>query len=181
MIEKRCEMYQKNLKHYENLEHEYLELKHNNECNIRQIAHVNELEKELIDKQLQYERLEKENFDIQKQMKQVNEYLLNEEENNRQLKNDYFLLKQRFNEEQYDELTKKLNDACNLTKQIQIKLKKKQDETENLKKTISKNELFIEKLKNDLKQEIHLREELQQKFLNDTSEDISDHEEQRYE
>ncbi|CAF2969885.1 unnamed protein product [Rotaria sp. Silwood2] len=178
-IEKRCEMYEKNLKHYEKLEHNYLELKHNNECYSRQIAHVNQLEKEFIDKQLQYEQLEKENFDLKKQIKQLNECLLNEEENNRQLKNDYFLLKQRYNEEQYDELTKKLNDACDLTRQIQIKLKKKQDETDNLKKNLQHNEYLIEKLKNDLKQETHLREELQQKIFNDNSQNISDSEENR--
>jgi len=174
-------MYEKNLKHYETLEHDYLELKHHNEYYTRQIAHVNQLEKELIDKQLQYEQLEKENFDLKKQIKQLNGYILNEEENNRKLKNDYFLLKQRYNEEQFDELTKKLNDACDLTRQIQIKLKKKQDETEYLKKTITQNEIFIEKLKNDLKQEIHLREELQDKFLIDTSQEINENEEKRFE
>jgi transketolase len=174
-------MYEKNLKHYETLEHDYLELKHKNECYIRQIAHGNQLEKEAIDKQLQYEQLEKENFDLKKQIKQLNEYILNDEENNRQLKTDYFLLKQRYNEEEFAELTKKLNDACDLTRQIQIKLKKKQDETENLKKTISQNELFIEKLKNDLKQETHLREELQQKMFTEISQDICENEEKRFE
>ncbi|CAF0838079.1 unnamed protein product [Rotaria sordida] len=179
-IEKRCEMYEKHLKHYETLEHNYLELKHNNEYYSRQIAHVNQLEKEFIDKQLQYEQLEKENLDLKKQIKQLNECLLNEEENNRQIKNDYFLLKQRHNEEQYNELTKKLNDACDLTRHIQIKLKKKQDETDHLKKTLTNNEYFIEKLKNDLKQEIHLREELQQKFFNiDISQETSDNEEKK--
>ncbi|CAF4033760.1 unnamed protein product [Adineta steineri] len=177
--EKRCEMYEKNLKHYETLEHDYLELKHNNECYSRQIAHVHNLEKELIDKQLQYEQLEKENFDFKKQVKQLNEYRLNEEENIRQLKTDYLLLKQRYNEEQFDELTKKLNDACDLTRQIQIKLKKKQDETENLKKTITQNELYIEKLKNDIKHEMNLREELQEKLLNDITVEINENEEKR--
>jgi len=173
-------MYEKNLKHYETLEHDYLELKHHNECYIRQVAHVNQLEKELIDKQIHSEQLEKDNFDLNKQIKQLNEYILNEEENIRQFKNEYFLLKQRYNEEQFDELTKKLNDACDLTRQIQIKLKKKQDETENLKKTISQNEIFIEKLKNDLKQEIHFREELQEKFLTDSSLEINENEDKRF-
>jgi hypothetical protein len=180
-MEKRCTMYEKNVKHYESLEHDYLELKHRNECYIRQIAHVNELEKELIDKQLQYEQLEKENVDIKKQLKQLNEYMLNEENTSRQLKNDYFLLKQRYNEEQFDELTKKLNDACDLTRQIQIKLKKKQDETENLKKNITQKEFAIEKLKNDLKQEFHLREDLQQRLFLDSSQETSEHDEKRFE
>lgn len=174
-------MYEKNLKHYETLEHDYLELKHHNECYSRQIAHVNQLEKNLIDKQLQAEQLEKENFDLKKQIKQLNDYILNEEENNRQIKNEYFLLKQRYNEEQLDELTKKLNDACDLTRQIQIKLKKKQEETEHLKRTISQNENFIEKLKIDLKQEINFREELQEKFLTESSLEFNEDEEKRFE
>ncbi len=170
-IEKRCEMYEKNLKHYDTLEHDYLELKHHNECYLRQIAHVNQLEKELIDKQLHIEQIEKDNFDLNKQIKQLNDYIMNAEETNRQLKNEYCLLKQRYNEEQFEELTKKLNDARDLIRQIQIKLKKKQDETEHLKKTITQNENFIEKLKNDLKQEVHLREELQEKFFTNISQD----------
>ncbi|CAF3286345.1 unnamed protein product [Rotaria socialis] len=178
-VEKRCEMYEKNLKHYETLEHNYLELKHNNECYSRQIAHVNQLEKEFIDKNLQYEQLEKENIDLKKQIKQLNECLLNEEETNRQLKNDYLLIKQRYNEEQFEQLTKKLNDACDLTRQIQIKLKRKQDETDHLKKTLSNNETMIEKLRNDLRQEAQLREELQQRCHTDTSQEINDSEEKK--
>ena len=172
-------MYGNNLKHYETLEHDYLELKHNNECYIRQVAHVNELEKDLIDKQIQYEQSEKEVYDLKKQIKQLNEYVLTEEENNREIKNEYFLLKQRYNEEQFDELTKKLNDACDLTRQVQIRLKKKQDETDNLKKIISQKDIFIEKIKNDLKQEIQLREELQEKFLSDNSQETSQQEEKQ--
>jgi len=180
-IEKRCEMYENNLKHYESLEHDYLELKHNNECYIRQIAHVNQLEKDLIDKQIQYEQCEKEIFDLKKQIQQLNEFILKEEENNREIKNEYLLLKQRYNEEQFDELTKKLNDACDLTRQIQIKLKKKQDETDNLKRIISQKDIFIEKIKNDLKQEMQLREELQEKFFSDNSQETSQQEEKKLE
>lgn len=175
-VEKRCEMYEKNSKHYETLEHDYLELKHHNECYSRQVAHVHELENELIHRQLQYEQLEKDNFDLSKQLKQLNEYIATEEINNRQLKNDYFLLKQRYNDDQWDELTKKLNDACDLTRQIQMKLKKKQDESEQLKKTVGQHESVIEKLKNDLKHEVFLREELQQKFFHDTSQETSESE-----
>ncbi|UJR26609.1 hypothetical protein I4U23_007928 [Adineta vaga] len=178
-IEKRCEMYEKNLKHYETLEHDYLELKHTNECHLRQIAHVKTLEKELIDRQLQNEQIEKENFDLKKQIQLLNDYRLNEEENTRKLQNDYMLLKQRYNEEEYKELTKKLNDACDLTRQIQIKLKKKHDESEHLKKTILQNEISIEKLKNDLKQEVQLREELQEKLFHEISQEINENDEQR--
>ena len=177
--EKRCEMYEKNLKHYETLEHDYLELKHRNECYSRQIAHVNDLENQLIGKQLECEQLEKENLDLNKQLKQLNEYIANEEVNSRQLKNDYFILKQRYNDEQWNELTKKLNDACDLTRQIQIKLKKKQDETDHLKKTIVQHETNIEKLKMNLKSECQLREELQQRFLQDSSIEISETEEKK--
>ena len=174
-------MHEKNAKHYETLEHDYLELKHSNECYIRQLAHVNGLEKDLIDKQIQHEQLEKENFDLKRKTQQLNEYVSNEEENTRQLKNDYLLLKQRYNEEQFDELTKKLNDACDLTRQIQIKLKKKQDETDNLRKVIVQKESFIEKIRNDLKQEIHLREELQEKFFLDNSQETNENEEKKSE
>ena len=135
--------------------------------------------KELIDKQLQNEQMERENIDLRKQMKLLNEYRLNEEENTRKLQNEYMLLKQRYNEEEYAELTKKLTDACDLTRQIQIKLKKKQDETENLKKTIAQNEISIEKLKNDVKQEVQLREELQVKLFNEISQEIIDNDEKR--
>ncbi|CAF0765219.1 unnamed protein product [Adineta ricciae] len=178
-MEKRCEMYEKNLKHYETLEHDYLELKHTNECYLRQIEHVKTVEKELIDKQLQNEQMERETIDLRKQMKLLNEYRLNEEENTRKLQNEYMLLKQRYNEEEYAELTKKLTDACDLTRQIQIKLKKKQDETENLKKTIAQNEISIEKLKNDVKQEVQLREELQAKLFSEISQEIIDNDEKR--
>ena len=174
-------MYEKNLKHYESLEHDYLELKHHNECYSRQVAHVHELEKELIDRQLRSEQLNKENHDLQKQLTQLNEYISAEEKNSRQLKNDYFLLKQRYNDEQWNELTKKLNDACDLTRQIQIKLKKKQDESEHLKKTIGQQESTIDKLKHDLQQECYLREELQQKFFQDTSQETSESDEKKNE
>ena len=175
--EKRCEMNEKNLKHYENLEHDYLELKHRNECMTRQIAHVQQLEKELIDKQLQSERSTKENLDLKKQIQQLNDYISVEENNSRQLKNDYFLLKQRYSDEQWNELTKKLNDACDLTRQIQLKLKKKQDESDQLKKTIEQHETTIEKLR----QEVRLREEFQEKFFLDTSQETSENEEKKIE
>lgn len=173
--EKRCEIYEKNLKHYESLEQDHLELKHQNECISRQIAHVEQLEKELIDKQLEIEQLNKEKQDLNKQLKQLNDYISNEENNSRQLKNDYFLLKQRYNDEQWNELTKKLNDACDLTRQIQIKLKKKQDETELLKKTVEQQQATIERLKS----EIQIREEYQQKLFLDTSPEINENEEKK--
>lgn len=176
---KRCEMYEKTMKHYETLEHDYLELKHHNECQLRQIAHVNQLEQELIDKRLQIEQNEKEIMDLKKQIQQLTNELTNEEGKLRQINIDYNLLKQRYNEEQFDELTKKLNDACDLTRQIQMKLKKKQDEGEFLKKTINQNEQLIEKLRQDLKQEMNLREELQEKFLSELSQEFNDHEEKR--
>lgn len=172
--EKRCEIFEKTIKHYENLEHEYLELKHRNECYVRQIGHVHELENQLIVKQVECEKFEKENEDLKKQLKQLNEYISNEELNSRQLKNDYFLLKQRYNDEQWNELTKKLNEASDMTRQIQIKLKKKQDESDILKKTIVQYESTIEQLRNDLKVERQLREEFQEKYLQESSAEISD-------
>jgi len=177
--EKRCQMYEKTMKHYEALEHNYLELKHHNECQLRQIAHVNQLEQELIDKRLEIEQNRKEIDDFKKQIQQLANDLANEEQNHRQIKIDYNLLKQRYNEEQFDELTKKLNDACDLTRQIQLKLKKKQDESEYLKKTVNQNEQLIDKLREDLKQEMNLREELQEKFLSELSQEFNDNEEKR--
>lgn len=167
--EKRCEMYEKNLKHYEKLEEELLELKHRNECYSRQIAHVQELEKHLIEKQLECEQIEKEREDLRKQLKQLNDYIAHEEANSRQLKNDYFLLKQRYSDEQWNELTKKLTEATDLTRQIQLKLKKKQEESENLKKNLSQHQSTIEKLENELKIERQLREEFQEKYLQESS------------
>jgi DNA gyrase/topoisomerase IV subunit A len=180
--EKRCEMYENNLKHYETLQNDYLELKHRNECYSRQIAHVHQLETELIGKQLENEQLDKDRNDLQKQLKQLNDYIANEEKTSRQLKNDYFLLKQRYNDEQWNELTMKLNDATMMTRQMQITLKTTNDDNERLKAILEQNEITIMKLSRDYKLECQVREEWQSKCLHhlSTRQETNDNDEQRF-
>ena len=109
--EKRCEIYEKNLQHYQSLEHDYLELKHQNQFYQVQIE---QFEKQYLEQQLQWEEMEKSNQDLKQQ-------ILHQDEQYQQL----------------NELTRQLHDASDFTRTIELKLKKKQDESDLLKQTIA--------------------------------------------
>lgn len=64
--EKRCQIYEKNLQHYQTIEHECLELKHQNQF---YQAQINQLEKQYLDRQIHVDRLEKDNEHLQQLMK----------------------------------------------------------------------------------------------------------------
>lgn len=108
--EKRCEIYEKNLQHYQTLEHDCLELKHQNQF---YQAQIQQFEQQYLEQNIQWETMEKSNQELKQEILRQNEQY-----------------------EQLNQLTQKLHDASDLTRTIEMKLKKKQDESDRLKQTI---------------------------------------------
>ncbi|CAF0914475.1 unnamed protein product, partial [Didymodactylos carnosus] len=149
--DKRRQLLEYSLKHYETIEHDYLELKHSHECLLRQQQEHTTLEQDHLELKLKCEQymiqLEK-STQTNLQLEKIKAEHLKLQQHNREL------------EQEKKKLERYSDDKRKEYEQLELN---KQREWDQMTQKLLNNELTIEKLRQDLHDELVQREDLQTK------------------